>query len=409
MRKRMISLLVASAILSIAGTTAFAEEAKKIEAAKPIVTEMTLQEAIKYAGEHNSTIRDLKKGYNDYYDTYTDVEKATNKVKNRPNGISVDLDSTISLSTIMSALSSSGSYSKTTEDDYAIYKGYSLENSENLYNDLLKAKESAEQGIYYGIEQLTYDIEKTEKDIEYYKNTKKKLEKDLLISQIMLKLKMITNLQYSKAKNAISQMDSTIKITNNILEAKKNALKGFVGIDRNTDLKVKHEKLEYKAIKDLNLEDITKQALEKRADALKARHKLRGKELDFLVYDYEKNAIAFDTYNDAQIAFENEKNDYENGINDIKFNVQKVYDALISSQNAYNDALESLNNTDETHRINKLKYANGMISTIELMGSELAYQKAQIDLYKALSDNVLANKRFELACTIADPDATAGQ
>lgn len=397
-------------ILGIPCLTVFAEDLKKAEQKKPVVVEMTMEEAIKYAGEHNKTIRDLKKVYDDYYDTYKDMKETTYTSQNSSKGgMTIDLDTDFSISALITSLSSLGTipsaYSKTTSDDYAVYKGYALENTQNLYNDLLKAKESAEQGICYGIEKLVYDIDKTKKDIEYYKNTKKKLEKDLLISQIMLKLKMVTNLQVNKCKNAVGQMDSTIKLTNNLLDAKKNVLKGLLGIDRDTDLVVKPGKLEYKAIEELNIDDVIKEALGKRADALKAVHKLRGKETDFLVYDFEKNAIAFDTYNNARIAYENAKTDYENEISDIKFNVQKVYDALILSQNIYNDALESFNNTAETHRINKLKYSNGMISAIELMGSELAYQKAEIDLGKALTDNILANKRFALAGTILDPEA----
>lgn len=401
-------------IFSIAGTAVFAEETKKVEEVKPVAVEMTMQDAIKYAGEHNKTIRDLKKVYDDYYDTYKSMKDTTYTSQNSSKGgITFDLDSDMNISALVTALGSLGStpsaYSRTANDDYAIYKGYALENTQNLYNDLLKTKESAEQGIYYNIEKLVYDIDKTEKELVYLKNTKKKLEKDLLISQIMLKLKMITKLQFDKSKNALNQMDSTIKLTNNILAAKINALKGLLGIDRNVTLKIKPEKFEYKAIGEVNIEEVIKEALAKRADALKSVHKLRGKETDFLVYDYEKNSIAADTYYEAQKNYENAKADYENEISDIKFNVQKVYDALILSQSTYTDTLENFNSVAETHRINKIKYSNGMISTVELMGSELAYQKAQIDLEKALSDNVLAKKRFALACTITDPDATAGQ
>ncbi|MGE5328186.1 MAG: TolC family protein [Deltaproteobacteria bacterium] len=396
MKKQIISLLSALVfIISICSTAVLAEEAKKTQAAKPVVMEMTLQEALKYAGEHNSTIRDLKKLYDDYFDTYYEIEKRTMKAQNSQ-------DKTFDME--RNPMSTAAYI-----DPYELYKGYTLEKAGNTKIDLLKAKEAAEQGIYYGIEKLVYDIDKTVKDIEYYNNTKKKLEKDVVISQLMLKLKMVTSLQVSKSKLAVSQMNSTIKLYNDILTSKKNALKGLLGVDRNTDVKVKIDKAEYKPVGEINLEDLKKQALEKRADAVKAVHTLRSKEIGFLVADFESKAIGFNAYNNARTAYQNEKADCQGKIDDIKFNIGKVYDALITSQNTYIDALESFNNTNETHKINKLKYEKGMLSTVEIMGSELVYQKAQIDLEKALRDNILANERFVLACTIGDPEAVTEQ
>ena len=67
MRKRIIGMFAASVcLLTVASTAVFAEEPKKVEPLKPVVIEMTMLDAIKYAGEHNSTIRDLKKAYDDY-------------------------------------------------------------------------------------------------------------------------------------------------------------------------------------------------------------------------------------------------------------------------------------------------------------------------------------------------------
>lgn len=403
MRKRIISLSIKVVfILSILGSTVFAVEPQKPAPAKPILVEMSLQDAVKYAKEHSSTIRDLKKTYDDYYDTYSDVKDETRDLQNRPNGITIDLDSSSSLGILGVT-----SYAKTRSDNYCIYKGYALEDAKNTYDDLGKAKEYAEQGIYYGIEKLAYDIEESQKDIQYYNNTKTKLQKDLLITQIMLKLKMVNALQVNKAKNAVSQMDSTIKLMNNALAIKKNALKALLGMDRNTDLKIKTEKVDFKPVGEINIEDIQKQAIANRKDALTALHTLRGKEIDYLVRDYEKNSLAYETYADALKAFDDGKVDYENTINDIKFNVQKIYSALLDSESAYTDSLENFKNVSETNRVDKLKYSNGMISLVELMASNLAYEKAQNDLEKALHDNIIANKRFAASYTIGDLETAA--
>ena len=391
-------------MLSILSTSVFAEEPKKAEPPKPVVVEMTLQDAVKYAGEHNSTIREIKKAYDDYFDTYEDVKGQTRDAQNK-KGVTIDLDSTLDLSSILSSLGgtpTAGIYARTDKDEYCIYKGYALEDAKNTYDDFAKAKEYAEQGIYYGIEKLAFDISKSQKDIEYYKNTNTKLKKDLVITQIMLKLKMVTNLQVSKAKNAVSQMDSTIKLLNDALAIKQNSLKALLGLDRNTDLKIKLEKVEFKPVGEVKIEELKKKALESRKDALAAIHTLRGKEIDTLVYEYEKSSIDGDTYYSAKEDYNNEKVDCDNTINDIKFNVQKVYEALLNSEKTYYDMLENFNNVTETNRIDKIKYSNGMISLVELMASNLAYEKAQNDLDKALHDNIIANKRFIAAYTIGD-------
>jgi len=406
MRKRIISLLVSTVfMLSIWNTAVFAQELQKTEATKPIVVEMTIQDAIKYAEEHNSTIRDLNKAYVDYLDTYEDVKNETRNAQNKSK-VTIDLDSTLDLASILSALGgstpTSGIYASTNGDEYSIYKGYALEDAKNTYDDFAKAKEYAEKLIYYGIEKLAYDISKSQKEIEYYKNTNIKLQKDLVITQIMLKLSMVTDLQVSKAKAAVSQMDSTIKLLNDALAIKQNSLNALLGMDRNTDLKIILDKVEFKPVGEVNLEELKKKALESRKDALAAIHTLRGKEIDTLVYEYEKNSINSETYFEAKEDYSNEKVDCENTINDIKFNVQKVYEALLTSEKTYYDTLENFNNVTETNRIDKIKYANGMISLVELMASNLAYEKAQNDLDKALHDNIIANKRFTAAYTIGD-------
>lgn len=343
------------------------------------ITYMTLNETIEYAGEHNKTLIDLKDSCENIEDTYESVKTRTIKIQNIPDKVNFS-----------------------SMEEYALFQGYTLEKTKYTYEELLKLKELTEQITYYNIEKLVLEVDETQKDIEYLKKTKQKLEKDFAIAKLMLKLKMANQNQVNQVQTAVKQMDSKIKLLSDILIIKKNAVKALIGIDRNVTLKISLDKKEFKAIGEIDIQEFKKQAGEKRQDAIILTNVLNSKKMDYELYDRYKKYIRFKDYTDKMDAYNKEKDRYENSINDIKQKVINAYEALITSEKDYNDALERYNNTAETHRINKIKYSMGMISLIDFMESELGLANAEIDVEKALNKNILVNRKFTVAYEIGD-------
>ena len=379
MNKKLINMCIMVVVMIfMVGAVSYATDLKSG------VKEMTLNEAIKYAADHNTRIRDLNDQCDDMLKTYNDMVTKTLRVKNIPNKVNF--------------------YSM---DEYALYKGYTLEKSKNTYNELLKSKELAEQITYYNIEKLAYDVDETGNDIDYLKKTKTKLEKDLAIAKLKLKLEMINQTQVDQASTALAQINTKIKLMEEALKAKKNAIKLCLGIDRTVTLKIKLDKKEYKEVGEINIEELKKQAAENRLDAVTLNDLLEAKKMDFDLYDYFRSSLSYDDYKDKQDDYNKAKDDYEDNMKDIVQKVEDAYEAVLTSEKQYNDALGAFKNSAETHRINKLKYSMGMTSSVDLMNSELSYMSAEIDLKKVLDKNILAKEKFAASYTIGELEVTA--
>lgn len=375
-KKISIIPVIAITIAMAIGSTVLAENQT------PAIMEMTLDEAQKYAAEHNKTLRDLKDQCDDMEETYDDMVWDTRKIQNIPDKVTFE-----------------------SMDEYALHKGYTLEKTKYSYDELLKTKELTEQSTYYSIEKLAYEIDEAEKDLEYLRKTKAKLEKDFDIAKLKFKLEMINQTQVDQAGTALNQMNSKLKLMYDALVLKKNALKTLLGVDRNVTLKIKPGNMEFKVLGDINTDELLEKAVQNRIDAIKLTDSLNSVKMDYELYEHFKMNLGYDEYKDKKDAYEKEKEFYENDMLDIKQKVLDAYEAVMTSEQDYTVALEAYNNAKEMHRINELKYTLGMISMVDLMGSELSFKQAEIDLEKALNKNILANRKLEASYTIGDIDA----
>lgn len=380
MRSKQIwlTILTIMGFFVITSLFSFAAEPNKQD-----VVKMTLEEAFKYAKDHNKTIKDLKEQVDDVKDAYDKMVRRTQEIQNIPNKVNFR-----------------------SMDEYALYKGYTLKKTKYGYDEFLKTQELTEQTIYYNIEKLVYEISQTEKDISYLEQTRKKLNKDLQIAKVRLNLKMISQNQFSQLSSAVNQINTKLKLMNNVLKIKKDALKSLLGIDRKVKLIIDPGEKVFKEIGQVDIEKLKEEAVKNRLDAVKLTNALNSKKMDFELYDHFKNYLPFDDYKSKLDAYNRAKEEYENDIDDIKQKVEDAYEAVLTSENEYKDALEVYNNVLENYKINKLKYSLGMMSLIDFMNSELEYIKAQIDLDKALDKNILANKKFLAACSIGDVEIT---
>lgn len=380
MLKKIILIPMAVLLMVFAvGAASFAEDKK------PGIIQMTLDEAIKYASVHNKTITDLEDQCKTKFETYNNEKGKT------------------------ASISGPEKNNFSSMDEYAYYKGYKLTVAESVYFNLRNTTELTRQTTYYSIEKLAYDINQTEKTLDYLRKNKEKLEKDLSIAELKLKLKMINELQLNQAKLAVSQNNTILRQTFDGLTIKKNTLKTLLGIDRSVTLTIKVGGKAFTPLGEVNLDDLKKLASEKRQDAVKLTYSLKTTKEDFDLYDKFKAYVAFNDYKTRKDAYEKINETYQGDMDDITQKVDDAYQAVLSAEDTYNDALQTYNTTAETHKINKLKYNLGMVSQIDLMASELAYMKADNDLQKALDNAVLADKKFASSYTIGDVDAAAGQ
>jgi outer membrane protein TolC len=352
--------------------------------------EMTLQEAINYAKDNNKDLKDLKDTCKNTLTSLNDMKTRTQNMQNIANPHFGDNSPTDTVGT-----------------QYALWKGYTLTNTQQGYNELLKSKDLTEQIVSYNIEKLTYQLQEMGQSLDYQRKSKTKVEKDLVIANLKLKLKMIEKTQVDTVNNALNQINTGIKTTYDALTAQKNALKTLLGIDRSVTLKIKQVSNEVKPIGEVTINDLESKAAENRLDAIKLTDTLNTKKMDFDVYDNLKANIAYDTYKDKLDAYNKEKDNYDNAMDDIRQKVDTVYQAVLSSEEQYNNAVQAFNIASENYRVSKLKFSLGMISQVDLMNSELANMKAEQDKDKALDNNIFANRKFVASYMIGDLETAA--
>jgi outer membrane protein TolC len=378
--KKIIGMILTLTFLL--GINTYAEEQK----AAPKKIEMTLEQAMKYALEHNKLIKDKKDDVTDADENYYNAQMRT---------------SSIASTSIKTNFGDSG---MAAEAEYAYYKGYTLENVKNALEQAKKLEELQEQVTSYNIQKNAFAIEESKCDLNYLIKNKKKLEKDLSIAQTKFKLQMINKNQLDQVTAAVYQMDTRIKLINDILKIRNNALKGYVGVDRNVELTIILPKTGFKEVTGVDIEAAESKAATSRIDAIYLTDGLEALEMDYKVYDYFKNQIAFDTYKTKRDNYNKAKDNYENDMNDIKQKVEYVYEALLTSEKQYLDAIDSYKIALTTNKIDKKKLSLGMISKVDFTTSSLALLKTEIDLKKALNENILANIRFQASYTVGEID-----
>ena len=386
---KLVALFVSAVITFLIPVGALAAGIPVINQ-KSGTVEMSLQEAITYAKDNNKSLKDLKDTCKDKEEALRDMKQSTQNMQNRKNPQFEDKSPTDTIKT-----------------QYALWKGYTLTNTQQDYDELLKNKDLTEQIVSYNIEKITYQLQETSQSLDYQRKSKTKAEKDLVIANLKLKLKMIDKTQVDMTNNTLNQINTGIKITYDALTTQKNALKTLVGIDRSVTFKIKPVINEFKLVGEVTISDLESKAATNRIDAIKLTNTLNTKKMDFEVYDHLKNNIAYDDYTDKLDAYNKEKDNYDNAMNDIKQKVDTVYQAVLSSEEQYNNAVQASNIASENYRVSKLKFSLGMISQVDLMNSELANMKAEQDKDKALDGNILANRKFVASYMIGDLETMA--
>ncbi|MBU3842889.1 MAG: TolC family protein [Candidatus Fusobacterium pullicola] len=282
--------------------------------------------------------------------------------------------------------------------------------------------------------QVYSDIVRNEKDLEALISSREELKATYDKQKAQLDLRLITKADMLKTEYSILEVESQIIGTQNQIAVQKENLKLKLGLPRTEDLTVVEfdvpmylsRNIDFKA--DLNqalTESIDAMVASKYVDMADAQRKVAradmlpqvsafasygvesdrrkynatmddaewrgGVQITWNVFEFGKN---YDSYRVAAISKEQEELREKISKDTIDINVTDAYLELIKLEKERDSKGRALEAAIENYKIDKEKYAAGLISTIDFLASETQVREAKVGYNQVVIDYLYAFEKY---------------
>lgn len=282
--------------------------------------------------------------------------------------------------------------------------------------------------------QVYSDIVRNEKDLEALISSREELKATYNKQKAQLDLRLITKADMLKTEYSILEVESQIIGTQNQIAVQKENLKLKLGLPRTEDLTVVEfdvpmylsRNIDFKA--DLNqalTESIDAMVASKYVDMADAQRKVAradmlpqvsafasygvesdrrkynatmddaewrgGVQVTWNVFEFGKN---YDSYRVAAISKEQEELREKISKDTIDINVTDAYLELIKLEKERDSKGRALEAAIENYKIDKEKYAAGLISTIDFLASETQVREAKVGYNQVVIDYLYAFEKY---------------
>lgn len=282
--------------------------------------------------------------------------------------------------------------------------------------------------------QVYSDIVRNEKDLEALISSREELKATYNKQKAQLDLRLITKADMLKTEYSILEVESQIIGTQNQIAVQKENLKLKLGLPRTEDLTVVEfdvpmylsRNIDFKA--DLNqalTESIDAMVASKYVDMADAQRKVAradmlpqvsafasygvesdrrkynatmddaewrgGIQVTWNVFEFGKN---YDSYRVAAISKEQEELREKISKDTIDINVTDAYLELIKLEKERDSKGRALEAAIENYKIDKEKYAAGLISTIDFLASETQVREAKVGYNQVVIDYLYAFEKY---------------
>ena len=282
--------------------------------------------------------------------------------------------------------------------------------------------------------QVYSDIVRNEKDLEALISSREELKATYDKQKAQLDLRLITKADMLKTEYSILEVESQIIGTQNQIAVQKENLKLKLSLPRTEDLTVVEfdvpmylsRNIDFKA--DLNqalIESIDAMIASKYVDMADAQRKVAradmlpqvsafasygvesdrrkynatmddaewrgGVQITWNVFEFGKN---YDSYRVAAISKEQEELREKISKDTIDINVTDAYLELIKLEKERDSKGRALEAAIENYKIDKEKYAAGLISTIDFLASETQVREAKVGYNQVVIDYLYAFEKY---------------
>lgn len=272
-------------------------------------------------------------------------------------------------------------------DDYVsklmAKNGYYIVYADTQTKEVEKNIEKYKIGIEIETKSLYYNALIAEKSIEINKANLNKLNEQLRVITLKYNNGTATKSEVLNGQIAVQKAQTELDSAKDDLEMAKLNLLNKINLPFSTILILKDKSLTYIPTKDLDLTASIEAAKLQRPEILKAKNALSLQEIETHVYtayytsNLRQNKAAKEKLKDAQL---NVPQAYKN----VELDVRKNHLKLVESERALVNMNKSVELAKELARINKLLYANGMATSLDVLTAETQLTQAEIGAYQML-------------------------
>jgi len=386
MKLKQISVLFLSVML-ILNSISFAVENKLEEVDEDISVIMTLDEAVDYALTHNANVLDINKIAKDQKELYDDAVTTYRNWQYKVNH---------------------GGYSFENVVEYMDCWGYSLELAKLSYDSYLANKGSVENTITYNVEKLAYSIYELENSIGLLEKTVKKQETDVKVGQVKKELNMITDVELEATKSSLSSTKIQLESLKPTLTTLKTNLKNLMGFDISKELVIILPEREINVLSVEKLDEVITNSLETNSAVIAAKISYKQKEINNIIAT-ETSFMLKDEKKDAKEEFADAELRFNNSLNTIKDGLYSLYNSVKSSESSAILAKDEYDQLKIKYNQMKVMYELGMITPNDFNAFEISLLNAKNTYEAKLNENILLNKRWEIALKVGDAMSEVAQ
>lgn len=272
-------------------------------------------------------------------------------------------------------------------DYYSIYANEKVKQME-------KSKEELTKGIEISVKSLYYSILTSEKAIEINSSKLTRAEEQLRVVKLKFDSGTATKAEVLSAEMSVQQAKTDLDSATDELEIAKLNLINKLDLPLDTKINLTDKTIKYESTKNINLEESIKRAKEERPEILKAISELAIQEVETKAYKgyYTSNLrqykSAVEKLKDAELAV-------PQSYKDVELDVRKSYLNLIKAERELENMDATLKLAEESARMNKLLYENGMATLLDVLETDTQYAQAEIGKYQLLVSYNISKMMFD--------------
>lgn len=339
----------------------------------------SLEHLIEYALKNNKDLEKIDTEIQKLAINLRDIKKAAESVKN--------IDFPVGLA---------GSIDSQAQTGLA-KRGYSLKAAQYNYDLLLEKKEQTKQLLKLGIYQSYLGAIQIQNQKKYLEKSLEKLNKLIQIGELRLKLNMATELEIKTLKEQLDSINNQmVQLSTNEKNMKRDLLNL---INAPEDFVVEYiDNFVIDQEQQYDVEKIIEKALELRLDLKQLKN---SQELQQLKVDVYKSyySVGSSTYKLEEIALDTIKNDVSNKMKDIEIEIADKIKNITLLRDTYKISELSLQSAKDKYKTAKLRYDLGLISSLDLMDSELAVMDGYNKSREALFKYIIGKMEYDLVST----------
>ncbi|MGI6713157.1 MAG: TolC family protein [Bacillota bacterium] len=262
-----------------------------------------------------------------------------------------------------------------------------------------------ENSIKYGVEAAYYGVLGAQKMLEVSQISYKRTQEQLKQAQARFGAGTCAKVDVISAEAQLKSAEAAVNNAETSLKAAKMNLNKTLNLNLDSPLKLA-EQFTFDVAQSIDINKTIKEMMEKDLTLVTAQE---GYHISSLEYEYYKKYYTPNTfmYRDAAYKLKEAEVKLNNAKSELELNIRNAYWDLKTAEENYHVYSKSLEQGNEVHRLNKLRYQVGMATIYDVLSTEAALKQAELGLLNALYNYNLAKAKFNYGVFLGSSGASS--